>query len=215
MSEWRICVFFCLIRYREVSYNTGGTISHDKRYYGTGSLEFHNRMRALDSYHKEMQSQINLITKKMEAKEVNNQKFKEVRKKELERELDELEQSLAEAKVKHQLQIKKLNDEINNGSNNKSLKSTRIDLVNNKLQFMRELTQFDPRWKDKLRAHKQMDLQRLQHKRRILEEDAKNYNTELDREIDYQIKKEKYDIYKLQKHAEIKQALLYGDKYSK
>ena len=136
----------------EVSYHSGATVPLERKTFSTGGFEFQNRMRALDNYHKEMQTQINLITKKMDAKESNNTKFKEVRKKELERELDELEHSFAEAKVKHQLQIRRLNDENNYGSTNRQLKSTRVDLVNSKLQFMRELTQHDPRWKDKIRA---------------------------------------------------------------
>ena len=60
-----------------------------------------------------------------------------------------------------------------------------------------------------------MDLQRLQYKRRTLENAALDQDNELDQELDIQIQKEKFDIYKLQKHAEIKQALVYGDKYCK
>jgi len=80
--------------------------------------------------------------------------------------------------------------------------------MNQKLEFMRNLNQYDPRWKDKLRAKKKMELKRLEQRRAQLEFHAENMEYELGGEIDHQIKDTKYDIYKLQKYSDIRQELI-------
>ena len=123
----------------------------EQKSYASGGIEFQNQMRAFDLYHKEMQTKINMYTRKMDAKGKNTEKFREVREKELARELDELEDGLARAKIDNQRKLKQLNEK---GKNNdkRDLIFSRKELENGKLQFMRDLQQFDPRWKDKLRA---------------------------------------------------------------
>lgn len=195
----------------EVSSYKSGPTGLDRKHYASGGIEFHNRMRALDNYHNEMQAKINMLTKKMEAKQANTEKFREVRKKELDREIEELEENYARAKLDHHQKLKRLNEGIDNGNHVRVMKEVRKDLNNNKLQFMRDLYNFDPRWKDKLRAKKQMHLQRLEHKRTQLQAQVENVDDEVDRELDHQIKDAKFDIYKLQKHADIKRHLLYSD----
>jgi len=75
-----------------------------------GTLEFQNQMRAYDMHHKEMVAKINMYTRKMEAKQKNSEKFREVRQTELQRELDDYENALAAAKVSNERKLKQLND---------------------------------------------------------------------------------------------------------
>lgn len=180
-----------------------------QRKYASGGIEFHNQMRALDMYHKDQKAKLDMLSRKMEAKQQNTDKFREVRTKELQRELDELEDSSARAKLSHQRILKRL-DENQHRLNEprKTLINTSKDLNNQKLQFIRDLQQFDPRWKDKLHAKKQMQLNRLEQRRTQLQVYSDELDNDLARELDHQIKDTKFDIYKLQKHAEIKQNLI-------
>lgn len=183
-----------------------GVSALPRRHYASGGIEFENRMRALDHYHKEMDAQIQMLTRKMQAKEDNTAKFREVRKKELDRELEQLEDDLARAKVKHQqILTHKLKE------NRKPNREYQKELINTKLQFVRDLYQFDPRWRDKIRAKKQMELNRLEQKKRQLQVQSDFLDDELDRQLDYQIKNARFDIYKLQKQTQIKLANKYTD----
>jgi hypothetical protein len=197
----------------ELSSNLGSV--HGSRKYASGGIEFHQKMRALDNYHKDMVSQINMYTRKMEAKQDNTEKFREVRRKELEREIDELEEDFARAKLRHQDQLNFLENGVRNRDQRREVIETRKDLTNNKIQFMRDLYKFDPRWKDKLRAKKQMELNRLEYQKQMLRTQTENIDNELGRELDHRIKDTKFDIYKLQKHAEIKRNLLSDMKEAK
>ncbi|CAI2377073.1 unnamed protein product [Moneuplotes crassus] len=181
-----------------------GTREGYKQTYASGGIEFHNQMRAFDQYHKEMQSRIEMFTRKIEAKEKNTEKFKEVRKKELERELDFLEESLAKTRIENERKLKLANDKVNINEHRKAAILSRKDLINDKLKFMRDLHQFDPRWKDKLRAKKQMELNRLEQRKTQIQ----TYADGVDQELDHQIKDTKYDIYQLQKYSEIRETLL-------
>jgi len=192
--------------------SSGGVSDVGRKHFASGGIEFHNKMRALDHYHTEMVGQINMLTRKMEAKQNNSEKFRDVRKKELGRELDELEEDLARAKLNHQQKLKSLENQTRQSNQRKSVIETRKDLNSHKIQFMRDLYKFDPRWRDKLRAKKQMELNRLEHQKQQLQLHSDNLDNDLNREMDYKIKDAKFDIYKLQKHADIKRNLLYDVK---
>lgn len=151
-----------------------------------------------------------MITRKMEAKSKNEEKFRDVLKVQLERELDQYEEEAVRAKIDHERKLKILNDEALILDTRKEADTSRRDLNQHKLQFMKDLYKFDPRWKDKVRAKKQMELQRLENKRTQIQTEVQNLMDEQDRELNHQIKNAKFDIYKLQKHADIKRNLMYS-----
>ena len=181
--------------------------------YASGGLEFHNRLRILDNYHKEMQLKIDAITRKMEAKHDNEIKFRDVMKQQLEREIDELEEEHASAKVDHQQHLKRIENKIRENDKRKYADEARKDLYNHKLQFMKDLYKYDPRWKDKINAKKKMELNRLKNKSAQIQAELDILNKGADTDLNHQIKDAKFDIYKLQKHADIKRTLLYSNKH--